>query len=160
MYIDLYPYFEAIESQGLGMILRDSIWMFPVIECVHLLALAMLGGAVMIVDFRLLGFGLSGKPLREVAESMQPWLKRSLITILVTGVLLFMSEAVKCYYSPPFWYKMGFLATAIIFTFSIKKRVLATDEAALGPIKGRVIALLSLGLWFGVGFSGRWIAFY
>ena len=160
MYIDLYPYFEAIESQGLGMILRDSIWMFPVIECVHLLALAMLGGAVMIVDFRLLGFGLSGKPLREVAESMQPWLKRSLITILVTGVLLFMSEAVKCYYSPPFWYKMGFLATAIICTFSIKKRVLATDEAALGPIKGRVIALLSLGLWFGVGFSGRWIAFY
>ena len=160
MYIDLYPYFEAIAAQGLGMILRDSIWMFPVIECVHLLALAMLGGAVMIVDFRLLGFGLSGKPLREVAESMQPWLKRSLITILVTGVLLFMSEAVKCYYSPPFWYKMGFLATAIIFTFSIKKRVLATDEAALGPIKGRVIALLSLGLWFGVGFSGRWIAFY
>ena len=160
MDIDLYPFFEPLESTGLGMIIRDSIWMFPVIECIHLLALGLMGGAVLVVDLRLLGLGLKSKPVGEIARGIHPWLVGSLITMLVTGVLLFLSEAVKCYYSPPWWYKMGFLIAAMIFTFSIRKRVLASDESALGPVKGKLTALLSMGLWFAVGFAGRWIAFY
>ncbi len=160
MDIDLYPFFEAVEGTWLGLVIRDSIWMFPVIESIHLLALGLMGGTVLIVDLRLLGFGLSSKPLGEIARGVHPWLVGSLLMMLTTGILLFMSESVKCYYSPPWWYKMGFLATAMIFTFSIRKRVVNSDESMLGPIKGRLTALLSLGLWFGVGFSGRWIAFY
>ena len=80
--------------------------------------------------------------------------------MVATGVPMFLSEAIKCYYSPPFWYKMGFFAVALLYTFTVRKRVAATDAAALGPFWGRLTAVASLGLWFCVGFSGRWIAFY
>jgi len=68
---------------------------------------------------------------------------------------MFLSEAIKCYYSPPFWYKIGGLILAIIFTFTVRRRV-----AARTADKAPVIALASIALWMGVAFAGRWIAFY
>ena len=74
---------------------------------------------------------------------------------------LFLSEAVKCYYSPPFWYKIGILILATIFTFTLRRRVLAGAAGEIGGVgKARWTAFASLGLWFSVAFSGRWIAFY
>jgi hypothetical protein len=79
--------------------------------------------------------------------------------MLVTGLLLFSSEAVKCYYSFAFWFKMTSLALAIIFTFTVRQRVTLADEGRIGPIKARIVALVSLALWSGVGWGGRWIGF-
>ena len=154
------PFFEWCETTTLGLAIRDSLWLFPVIESVHLLALGLLGGAVLVVDLRLLNLGLRKQSTIDVARSAQPWLMGSLATMLLTGVLLFTSESIKCYYSPPFWYKMSFLATAMLFTFTVRRKVAAADALRVGPIWGKLVALISLGLWFGVGFSGRWIAFY
>ena len=80
--------------------------------------------------------------------------------MIATGIPMFLSEAIKCYYSPPFWYKMAFLVIATAYTFTVRRRVAGMDENRLGPVWGRLTALASLGLWFCVGFSGRWIAFY
>ena len=112
------------------------------------------------VDLRLLGFGIRSQSSAALAKSLQPWLVGGLITMVATGVPMFLSEAIKCYYSPPFWYKMCFFAVALLYTFTVRKRVAAADAAALGPVWGRLSALTSLALWFCVGFSGRWIAFY
>jgi hypothetical protein len=158
--MSLLDFFDWCEATTVGLAIRDSLWLFPVIESVHLLALALLGGAVLVVDLRMLNLGLRKQSAAHIAGSAQPWLIGSLATMLVTGVLLFTSESIKCYYSPPFWYKMSFLATAILFTFTVRRKVAAADELRVGPIWGKLVALISLGLWFGVGFSGRWIAFY
>ena len=158
--MDLYPVFEWCESTAVGQVVRDSLWLFPVIEAIHLLALALMGGTILVVDLRLLGFGLRNQRVADLADSAQPWLVGALLTMIGTGVPMFLSEAIKCYYSPPFWYKMSFLAVATLYTFTVRKRVLAADPAKLGPIWGRLAAVTSLGLWFCVGFSGRWIAFY
>ena len=154
------PFFEWCETTALGLAIRDSLWLFPVIESVHLLALGLLGGAVLVLDLRMLNLGLRRQSTIQIARQAQPWLIGSLTTMLLTGVLLFTSESIKCYYSPPFWYKMSFLATAILFTFTVRRKVAAADALRVGPIWGKLVALISLGLWFGVGFSGRWIAFY
>ncbi len=158
--MDLFPLFEWFEATAIGTVVRESLWLFPVIEAVHLLALALMGGTVLLVDLRLLGFGLRSQPVSLLARSAQPWLVGSLATMIGTGIPMFLSEAIKCYYSPPFWYKMGFLVVAAAYTFTVRKRVTAADEARLGPVWGRLSALASMGLWFCVGFSGRWIAFY
>ena len=158
--MDLFPLFEWFEATAIGTVVRESLWLFPVIEAVHLLALALMGGTVLLVDLRLLGFGLRSQPVWLLARSAQPWLVGSLATMIGTGIPMFLSEAIKCYYSPPFWYKMGFLVVATAYTFTVRKRVTAADEARLGPVWGRLSALASMGLWFCVGFSGRWIAFY
>ena len=154
------PFFEWCETTALGLAIRDSLWLFPVIESVHLLALGLLGGAVLVLDLRMLNLGLRRQSTIQIARQAQPWLIGSLTTMLLTGVLLFTSESIKCYYSPPFWYKMSFLATAILFTFTVRRKAAAADALRVGPIWGKLVALISLGLWFGVGFSGRWIAFY
>ena len=155
--MELLPLFQWFEATAIGTVVRESLWMFPVIQCVHLLALAMLGGALLVVDLRLLGLGLSAQPVAELARKVHPWLVGSLAAMIATGIPMFLSEALKCYYSPPFWYKMGLLAVAAIFAFTVRRRVLADGSRSA---RSRLTAVVSLTLWFGVGFSGRWIAFY
>ena len=153
----LLPVFQWFEATTFGTVVRESLWLFPVIECVHLLALALLGGTVLVVDLRLLGLGLQTEPMPALSRTMQPWMTGALLTMIVTGIPMFLSESLKCYYSPPFWYKMSLLAMAMLFAFTVRRRVLAGPP---GIARCRATALLSLALWFGVAFSGRWIAFY
>ena len=158
--MSLLSFFEWCEDTTVGHAIRDSLWLFPVIESVHLLALALIGGAILVVDLRLLGLGLRPQPVAQLARDAQPWLIGGLLVMVSTGIPLFLSESIKCYYSPPFWYKMSFLPLAILFTFTVRRKVAAAVETRLRPLWSKLVGLVSLGLWFGVGFSGRWIAFY
>ncbi len=155
--MELLPVFQWFEATAIGTTIRESLWMFPMIQCGHLLALAMLGGAVLVVDLRLLGLGLRSVTVAELAQAVHPWLVGSLVTIIGTGVLMFLSEAMKCFYSPPYWYKMGLLVVATIFAFTVRRWVLG---CVVGRVGGGVWGVSSMGLGLGVGFAGRWIAFY
>src|SRR5438552_6698539 len=137
----LLPYFHALESGSIGSAIRDSVWLFPFIEAFHLVALAVIGGAVLLVDFRLLGLGLKGQPVAMLANDAQPYLVGSLLIMIASGVPLFLSEAIKCYYSFAFWTKMTALALAILFTFTIRRRVTLADQARVGPMWSRVVAI-------------------
>ena len=155
----LLPYFQAIEASAVSRLISTSPWAFAVIESVHLLALAVIGGAVLMVDFRFLGFGLTRQSIGELAREAQPWLVGSLIVMLVTGFFLFVSEPIKCYYSTPFWVKMTSLALAMLFTFTVRRKVALADESRVRPVLFKLVALVSLTLWSGVGAAGRWIGF-
>lgn len=157
--MDLLPLFQWFEATTPGTIVRESIWMFPLIQCFHLLALSLLGGAVLALDMRMLGLGLTATPVAELGRRLYPWMKLGLIVINVSGILMFLSEAIKCFYSPPFFYKITLLILAMIYTFTFRRRVVESAETASAS-RLKITALVSLALWFGVGFSGRWIAFY
>lgn len=152
-------FFQWVESTRLHDLISTSSWAFAVIESIHLLGLSVIGGAVLVLDLRFLGWGLSSRPVAEVAREAQPWLVGSLLVMLVTGVLLFISEPTKCYYSVPFWWKMSSLALAVVFTFTVRRRVASADEARVGPLFYKMVAVVSLALWLGVGAGGRWIGF-
>jgi hypothetical protein len=156
---DLRPLFEAVERSAVGQAIQTSPWAFAVIESVHLLALAALGGALLLVDLRVLGLGLRDQPVATLARSAQPVLLLSVSTLLVTGAGLFASEAVKCYYSTPFLVKISTLAVALAFTFTVRRRVLRVDDASPRPGWHKLAALLSLALWFTVAAAGRWIGY-
>ncbi len=158
--MNLEPTFQALENTWLGTFVRQSIWIFPVVECFHLLALALLGGMVLVLNLRMLGFGLVSPSVSELASKVRPWFNLALVTILGTGVLMFLSEAIKCYFSPPFWYKMTSLLLAIIFSYTLHNRVTAAAPGKVSPTTMRLTAVASMTLWFAVGFAGRWIAFY
>jgi hypothetical protein len=144
--------------------IRDSLWLFPAIESVHLLGLALLGGTVLIVDLRLLGAGLRRQAIAELAASVRPWMVAGVIVMLASGALLFVSEAMKCYESGPFRLKMAALALALTFTFTIHRGYIARSARAPGDgattTGGRVVALISLSLWSLVGLMGRAIGFW
>jgi hypothetical protein len=156
----LLPLFNYFDTLWLGHQIRDSAWLFAAIESVHLLGLAIIGGAVLTVDLRMAGILFKRQPLREVARDAQPWLVIGLSIMLTTGVLLMIDEPLRCYYSPAFWAKMIFLAAAILFTFTVRHKVARTDQTRLAPIWFRVVGFASILLWSGVGIGGRGIAFY
>src|SRR5262245_1519391 len=117
------PLFEWFEASHVGTAVRDSLWLFPVIEAFHLLGLAVLGGAILVVDLRLWGLGLHRQPVSRLARDVEPYLLVSLVVMLVSGFLLFLSEALKCYTNLPFQLKMVFLFSAIVFTLTVRRRV-------------------------------------
>jgi len=155
----LLPYFQALEAGSIGEAIRDSTWLFPFIEAFHLVGLAVIGGAVLLVDFRLLGLGLRRQPVAELARDAQPWLIAGVVFMIASGVPLFLAEAIKCYYSFAFWTKMAALALAIIFSFTVRRRVALTGDAHVDPFWMRVVGATSILLWSTVGWGGRWIGF-
>jgi len=157
--MNMLPFFQWVSTTAVSQAINQSSWAFAVIESVHLLALAVIGGAVLMLDLRLLGLGLRDQPIERVARDAQPWLVGSLIVMLVSGVLLFASEPIKCYYSTPFWIKMTSLLLAMIFAFTVRRRVALAGEGRVKPIWLKVVGMVSLVLWFGVGAGGRWIGF-
>ena len=157
--MSLLPFFTWCENSGLGGTIRSSSWLFPVIEAFHLLGLAVIGGAVLVVDLRLFGFELRRQPVAQLARDAQRWLVGSLMVMLATGALLFSSEAIKCYYHPAFWFKMTSLFLAIVFTFTVHRKVALADETRVRPLWSKLVALTSVLLWSGVGIGGRWIGF-
>ena len=154
----LLPYFQWLEQFWLGRFIVDSNWLFPVIESVHLIALAVLGGTVMLVDMRLLGLGLTHRAVNEVAEEARPWMIRAIVVMILTGVPLFLSEPIKCYYSPAFWVKMWSLLFALLYTFTIRTRV-TRGAGVRNTARQFVVGALSIALWFSVAAGGRWIGF-
>jgi hypothetical protein len=155
----MLPLFEWVSTTAVSQAINQSSWAFAVIESVHLLALAVIGGAVLILDLRLFGLGLRDQPIERVARDAHPWLVNSLIVMLVSGGLLFSSEPVKCYNSTPFWVKMWSLLFAMIFAFTVRKKVALAGEGQVKPVWLKVVGIVSLTLWFGVGAGGRWIGF-
>jgi hypothetical protein len=139
--------------------MRSSPWLFPIIATIHLMGLAMIGGAVLVVDLRLLGLGLRRQPVAEIARDAERWLLRSLLISLPTGVLLFMCFATKYYYLTFFWVKMASLLAVLVFTFSVRRRVTMADETRVSPAWSKLVALVSLSLWTTVAIGGRWIGF-
>ena len=155
----LWQFAQWSEATALGVAIRNSQYAFPVIEYFHLAALAVIGGAVLIVDMRMLGLGLRETPVADLARDAQPWLVGSLIVMLVSGIALYTSEATKCYVSPAFWIKMIALMLAILFTFTVRRKVALAEVRQVSPAVSKVVGLMSVGLWFTVAWGGRWIGF-
>ena len=152
-----YPLFKWFDNTSIGAAVRASTYVFPVVECFHLIGMVLLLGAMVVIDLRLLGFGMRRQPVSRVAAALNPVMLTGLIMMLATGTILFLSEAIKCYGNAGFHYKMYFLFPGLLVYFTIHRWITKRDD--VGPILGRVVAVVSLCLWFGVALGGRAIGF-
>jgi hypothetical protein len=155
----LLQFVEWCEASALGTAIRESPYAFAIIESVHLLALAVIGGAILVVDLRLLGIGLKKQPVAELARDAWRWQNLALGVLVFTGIGLFLSESLKCYYSTPFWVKMSTLMIAVLFAWTVRRMVIFAEPDRFGRPATIMVALISMTLWFVVGASGRWIGF-
>jgi uncharacterized membrane protein SirB2 len=157
--VSVLSFFTSCENSSLGEAIRASRWLFPAIESFHLLGLAVIGGAVLVVNLRLLGFGIARQPVAQLWRDTRPWLLGSLTIMIVSGVLLFTSEATKLYYHEAFWVKMTSLLLATLFTFTVLRKVALAEQGRVGPFWSKAAAVISILLWSLVGVGGRWIGF-
>jgi hypothetical protein len=151
--------FTWFEHSWIGEGIRGSRWLFPVIESVHLLGLAVIGGSVLAVNLSLLGLGLGRRSAAQLWHDTWPWFTGSLAIMLGSGFLLFTSEAVKLYYHEAFWVKMSALLLSLVFTATVQRRTALADPDQVTLLRTRAVGLVSLLLWFLVGAAGRWIGF-
>jgi hypothetical protein len=156
----LYQFFRYLQYQStVGVVINGSTWLFAVVEAVHLIGLGFIGASVIVLNLRLMGFGLTAQPTRVIAAYLRPWLIGSLLLMTATGTLLACAVATKLYDSFPFWVKISCFTGATAFTFIVQQRVAMKDEGQISVAWRRAVAVWSLLLWAGVAWGGRWIAF-
>jgi hypothetical protein len=148
-------WFQALAHSSLGHYMQTSQWAFAVVEMVHLLALAALGGSVLFLDLRLLGVTLRGESAAVISRDLGRILLVSLVVMIFSGIGLLSEEAMKCYYSPAFRWKMVLLASAVVFYFTLHRRVALRANIGAVSRTQRIVAVISLLLWLGVGIAGR-----
>jgi len=151
--------FESLQYSAPLVAMRASPWVFPMIASIHLLGLAMLGGAVLVVDLRLLGLGLIDQPAAAIGRAAEPWLIGSLFILLPTGALLFMCFATKYYYLTSFWVKVAGLVVALAFTFTVRRRFVASLGGEIVAHGAKAVAVTSVILWVAIALCGRLIGF-
>jgi hypothetical protein len=157
--MSLLPYFVALEASPIGVFDKDQAATFACIEAVHLMALALLGAAVLSSDLRLLNVVLRDVPSNKVTEQAHRWFKLALVVLVVTGFFMLAGVATKCYHNPFYWAKMITLGIGIVFVFAIRAPLLRKDHTQLNPMTLKLMALASMAIWFVVASSGRWIGF-
>ena len=152
-----------LEQTSVAAAVRESLWLFPAIETVHLFGIILLVGSTVAFDLRLLDFALREQRVSKLASRLLPWAWVGFALQVMTGSLLFASEATKCYGNPAFRIKMLLLllagANALVFHVASFRRVTVWDNASASPIGAKFAGALSILLWFGIVAAGRWIGF-
>jgi hypothetical protein len=155
----LLPLFEWMETTWFGVIGKTWGAAFAVVEAFHLLAMAVLGGAVLVSDARLLGLVFSDQPARQVFDACHRLFVAALVLVVFTGVFMACGVALKIYYLPVYWYKMLALGVGIAFVFLIRRPLLRREYDSIRPSVRRAVAVASIMIWFTVAATGRWIGF-
>ena len=142
--------------------IRESVWMFPTIETVHVFALVLVVGSIMTVDLRLLGLANKERPFSQVAAEMLPWTWAAFGVAALAGMLMFSSKALTYYANIPFRLKMVCLLLAginMLLFHRLGVRRLATWDEQQPPWSAKMAGGASLLLWTTIVAAGRWIGF-
>lgn len=160
MWDSLYPYFLWIEQTAPAHYIRESKWIFSVAEVFHLFGLTLLLGIVVFLSLRLCGLVLQKKDLAAITRELRPLSIGALTLVIATGLILFISEATKCWGNVAFRYKVLFLFLALLFQFTGLQKVTRASEHRFSPTTRKITAFVAVFLWFGVAVAGRAIAFF
>ena len=152
-----------LEASHLAGRIRDSLYLFPLIESLHVLGLTMVFGTIAIVDLRLLGIASTRRPFTRIATDVLRWTWLAFALTAVTGALMFITNAGVYYHNVYFRSKMALLALSGVNTLIFERTVLRSiqrwDKDTAAPLFGRTVATLSLLFWISIIFAGRWIGF-
>jgi hypothetical protein len=156
--------FKWLQDTSVGSHISDSLWLFPFIESLHVWGIVVLVSATGILDLRLLGLALKETSVSKLNNKLLHWAWCGFAVMVITGLLLFSSEATKLYNNGAFLLKMCLILlagiNALVFHTTIYQRVDKWDVAAVTPIGAKLAGAFSLVLWVGVIFAGRWIAYW
>lgn len=155
----LYGFFQWLETTPMGVIGKTWGAAFALVEAVHLLGMALLGGSVLVSDARILGLGFKDVPCQEILDKAHTVFFWGLVTAISTGIFMACGVAGKIYYLPVYWFKMLALITGILFVYFIKRPMLQRGVDNLSPLSARLLAVSSIMVWVTVAATGRWIGF-
>lgn len=145
---------EWIHMTRMSIAIRESIWIYPILDVLHCVGILLVAGTIVVVDLRLLGFGLRQSPVPSVVGQVLPWTLSGFAFMAVTGSLLAWSEPLRLYHSVFFPWKLLFLAIAGLNALLFHSRA-----ASLTPARGRLAGIVSIVCWIGVIAAGRAVGY-
>jgi len=160
----LEEFVSWIGSSDLAITIQQSDWLFPTFEVFHVLAISIVVGVIAIMDLRLLGIASRNSRVTQIAHDTLPLVWVAFVIAVVSGVLMFISNAPVYFINTAFRFKMLLIVLAginmLYFEFVTARSVKAWDEGvATVPPAGKMAAALSLLFWVGVVGFGRWVGF-
>ncbi|MCU1223945.1 MAG: putative rane protein [Edaphobacter sp.] len=155
---------QTINETHLSVALRESVWVFPIIETVHVIGITLLVGTIAILDLRLLGLVFRRERVSLIARQVLPVTWTGFAIVMISGVFLFIAEAAQSYTNPAFRWKLLLLLLVginpLVFHTTVYRKVALWDETLAIPFRARLAGAISLTLWCGIVVAGRAIAYY
>ena len=151
-----------LASTGLTTWLASRVWVVPMLQSVHILAIGIILASLAMLDLRLAGFIGREQSMRDMTLRFYPWIWGALAVLVITGILQIMAEPARELLNWVFWTKMGLIVTAVLFTAPVKRLLEDRRFRDLPLRKQRIVrtcGLVSLALWVLVVTCGRWIAY-
>jgi hypothetical protein len=137
-------------------LLNTTEWAFPFFECIHIASFAMSVGTIALVDLRLLGLGMRHQTATQLVKDTMLWTLAGLIIVITSGLVIFSSDPLRYYYNPSFRLKIICLLIAVIYNYTIHRKV-AMSKAP--PFVNVLVGAISLLLWVTIVFAGLFYAF-
>jgi hypothetical protein len=128
----------------------------PIVQTVHILSIGCIMGSIVFIDLRVLGLAVPGQNIPEMMRRLMPWMWSSLALLFFSGAMFVVTRPGRYFTNPVFEIKFALLLPAIVLAV-LMQRMFAKNPAPRMSVK--VVAALSLLLWFGVVMAGRWIAY-
>lgn len=154
---------QWVYGTHLSTAIRESVWVFPIIESIHVLGIVVLVGTIAVLDLRLLGLIMKREPISRIARQVLPWTWTGFSIMFITGLLLSIAEAATNYYNWAFRIKLILMILVglnpLIFHLTIYRQVNTWDLSNVTPIRARAAAICSLALWASIIITGRMIAY-
>ncbi len=148
---------QASPSNPLSALFAGREWVFPTFEIFHIVGFGISIGTIAVVDLSLLGLGLKPKAAPRLLRDTAPWTLIALVVVLVAGFVLFLTDPLHYLYNSSFRVKMVTLLLAIVFNYTIHRKV--ASSATVSPPARLSAGVASLTLWLCVVASGLFIAF-
>ena len=154
---------DRIADTGLSNLLRSEPWVIPLSQSIHIAGVAVVFASAVMIGVRLAGLNAAGRSVRQLVATLVPWMYRALWVLLLTGGVQIIAEPLRQLVTPAFWYKQCLILVALALTIGLARSVRAHaadwELVAQRPVLVRLFALLWLGLWTGIIFCGRFIAY-
>ena len=154
---------QWLQDTQWGTGIRESTWVFPIIEGTHAIGIALSVGIILIMDLRLAGVLMRREPVSQVSNQLMPWSLAGYSLMFVTGILLFWCQAVKAYGSIFFKIKLVLLLlagiNALVFELTLRRTVKDWDTAQPPPFRARFAGVMGIILWAGIIAAGRTMAY-
>jgi len=152
-----------LDQTALSQAIQSAAWVVPTVQTIHILCVAVVATSALMIGLRLIGVFAVDQTLKRVAARFLPFVWWPLLVLLATGAIMIIGEPARSLKNSAFQLKMGLLVAAIVIT-GILQRLLKNDEASGDPATqprrtAQLIAIVSLLLWCGIIFAGRWIAY-
>jgi hypothetical protein len=156
-------FLDALQSWSWAVFIHKKAWAFTTVQVVHFFSVSLVLGTIAIVDLRLLGFAAIKRPFAELSRQLLPFTWAAFVLTVITGSLMFISQATEYFANPVFWFKMSVIVLAginmMIFEFITVRDVQKWNLDPTPPSRARLAGGISIACWILVAVLGRVISF-